>query len=252
MGSKASCRACSGPDPRGSQVRPAASSCSTARASARRMSGATRGSSSWSVSTPTTSVFGVATGAAPEMATNTAAVVATSQPSTPTWSRVGESGCTPSTGTRPWLGFRPTTPQYAAGRRIEPPVSVPRAAGQTPAATSAAEPPLEPLAVRVGSTGLRASGRSGCGAPAAYSSREDSAKTSAPAARSRVTTRASRAAAGPAIATGLPLPRGDPATSIMSFTATATPCSGPLAARAGAGSARTTACSGRPSRSSRS
>lgn len=29
--------------------------------------------------------------------------------------------------TIPWDGFSPTTPQYEAGRRIEPPVSVPRA-----------------------------------------------------------------------------------------------------------------------------
>ena len=43
-----------------------------------------------------------------------------------------------------------------------------------------------------------------------------------------------------------------PATSIMSLIATGTPCSGPSAARRGAGRARTTACSGRPSRSSRS
>ena len=45
-------------------------------------------------------------------------------------------------------------PQYAAGMRIEPPVSVPRAKSQTPAATSAAEPLLEPPDVRLGSSGL--------------------------------------------------------------------------------------------------
>ncbi len=40
-------------------------------------------------------------------------------------------------------------PQYAAGIRIEPPVSVPSAKSQTPAATSAAEPLLEPPDVRL-------------------------------------------------------------------------------------------------------
>ena len=38
----------------------------------------------------------------------------------------------------------PTTPQRAAGWRIEPPVSVPRESGAMAAATAAAEPPLEP------------------------------------------------------------------------------------------------------------
>ena len=45
-------------------------------------------------------------------------------------------------------------PQYAAGMRIEPPVSVPSAWSQTPAATSAADPLLDPPEVRVGSSGL--------------------------------------------------------------------------------------------------
>ena len=35
-------------------------------------------------------------------------------------------------------------PQKAAGWRMEPPVSVPVAAGASPAATAAAEPPEEP------------------------------------------------------------------------------------------------------------
>jgi hypothetical protein len=136
--------------------------------------------------------------------------------------------------------------------RIDPPVSVPSAAGHTPAATSAADPPLDPPAVRSGRTGFLASGRSGWGAPAAYSSNEASAKTSAPAARSAATTGASEAAGAPAMSCGLPLPRGLPATSMMSFTAIGVPCSGPAFARGGAGSAATTACNGRPSRSSRS
>ena len=38
----------------------------------------------------------------------------------------------------------PTTPQSAAGWRIEPPVSVPIAAGQSRAATAAVEPPELP------------------------------------------------------------------------------------------------------------
>ena len=48
----------------------------------------------------------------------------------------------------------PTTPQRAAGWRIEPPVSEPSASGTMPAATAAAEPPEEPPGTRVRSHGL--------------------------------------------------------------------------------------------------
>ena len=57
--------------------------------------------------------------------------------------------------TRPRVGFSPTSPQAAAGMRIEPPPSEPVAAGTRPAATAAPEPPDEPPGVRVGSQGLR-------------------------------------------------------------------------------------------------
>ena len=49
----------------------------------------------------------------------------------------------------------PVTPQKLAGWRIEPPVSVPVAAGSRRAATAAAEPPDEPPGTRVVSHGLR-------------------------------------------------------------------------------------------------
>ncbi len=52
------------------------------------------------------------------------------------------------------MGFIPTIPQRAAGWRMEPPVSVPIAHGARPAATAAAEPPLEPPGTRVRSHGL--------------------------------------------------------------------------------------------------
>jgi hypothetical protein len=45
---------------------------------------------------------------------------------------------------RPRDAFRPNSPQWEAGMRIEPPPSVPYASGTIPAATHAAEPPLEP------------------------------------------------------------------------------------------------------------
>jgi hypothetical protein len=45
--------------------------------------------------------------------------------------------------------------QKQAGIRIEPPPSVPSDSAPIPAATAAAEPPLEPPGVRLGSQGLR-------------------------------------------------------------------------------------------------
>ena len=55
----------------------------------------------------------------------------------------------------------PVTPEKLAGWRIEPPVSVPVAAGSRRAATAAAEPPDEPPGTRAASQGLlhRAEGR---------------------------------------------------------------------------------------------
>ena len=50
--------------------------------------------------------------------------------------------------------MKPTTPQHAAGMRIEPPESVPRAASAKPPASAAAEPPLEPPAIRPGAAGF--------------------------------------------------------------------------------------------------
>src|SRR5204862_6229828 len=58
-------------------------------------------------------------------------------------------------GTRPRLGFRPTSPQQEAGIRIDPPPSLACAAGNMPAAVAAAAPPLDPPGDRPGSHGLR-------------------------------------------------------------------------------------------------
>src|SRR5205814_1680155 len=58
-------------------------------------------------------------------------------------------------GVRPRVGFRPTSPQQAAGMRIEPAPSLPCASGTARAATSAAAPPLDPPTPRSGAHGLR-------------------------------------------------------------------------------------------------
>ncbi|MCY1450819.1 hypothetical protein D9M71_676550 [compost metagenome] len=74
----------------------------------------------------------------------------------PTQSRLVMAGMTPARLTRPKVGFRPITPQQAAGMRTEPPVSVPRAKSARPAATAAAEPLDEPPGMRPGYSGLLA------------------------------------------------------------------------------------------------
>src|SRR2546430_16707109 len=66
----------------------------------------------------------------------------------PCVSSVVESGSTPKVLTRPTLTLRPTMPHHEAGRRTEPPVSVPIAAGASPAATATPEPLDEPPGVR--------------------------------------------------------------------------------------------------------
>ena len=54
----------------------------------------------------------------------------------PMVSRVQDSGVTPPAGYRPGVGRNPQSPVSAAGMRTEPPVSVPRPMGVTPAALS--------------------------------------------------------------------------------------------------------------------
>ena len=48
----------------------------------------------------------------------------------------------------PGVGLNPTIPVKCAGRRIEPPISLPNPNGVQPLATKAASPPLLPPGVR--------------------------------------------------------------------------------------------------------
>src|SRR5262245_42750492 len=99
----------------------------------------------------------------------------------------------PYRDTRPYVGFKPMTPQRAAGWRTEPPVSDPSASGTSPAATAAADPPLDPPGTRSSAQGL-------CAGPNAEFSFDDPIANSsqlvlptmtAPAASRRATTVAS-------------------------------------------------------------
>src|SRR3954466_457025 len=129
---------------------------------------------------------------------------------------------------RPWLALWPTSPLNAAGMRIHPPPSDAVPNGMIPAATAAAEPPLEPPGVRVTSHGLRVM-------PVTLffvrlrvpNSGEVVLPTgTAPAARRRATLRLSRTE-GPRPAKGRdPNVVGIPMQSSRSFTPNGTPASG--------------------------
>ena len=105
------------------------------------------------------------------------------------------SSAPPGSGTTPRPGLTPTSPQYAAGMRIEPPPSVPSASAAIPAATAAAAPPLEPPGSSAGSSGLRVVPSAEWVKPQIASSGiRVLPSTTAPAARRRLTSSSSRRA----------------------------------------------------------
>jgi len=109
-----------------------------------------------------------------------------------TWS-VSQSQSDGQVGTRPAEGRRPTRPQNEAGIRSEPPRSVPSARAIMPLASAAAPPPVEPPAERDGFHGLRVQPKTSLKVlpPAANSGQLVLPRITAPASRSRRTTRAS-------------------------------------------------------------
>src|SRR4029450_4963069 len=111
--------------------------------------------------------------------------------------------------------------------RIEPPPSPPVASGTTPAATRAAEPPLEPPGVREVSQGLRVMPVSG---PSVIPFPPNPGvvvlqKTPAPASRRRATPGVSSVLGAVGVACD-PMRVGHPATCAGSLIATGTPASG--------------------------
>ena len=86
------------------------------------------------------------------MASYMTAASATDRAIGPGVSRVWERGTIPSVGNKPSVVLSPTIPQKAAGKRTEPPVSVPIAQGTIPEATAAPEPLDEPPGTRATSS----------------------------------------------------------------------------------------------------
>ena len=87
----------------------------------------------------------------------------------------------------------PVMPQKLAGWRIEPPVSVPVAAGSRRAATAAADPPDEPPGTRLSSQGFRVTCQAEFSVlePIANSSQLSLPRVTVPASARRATTVAS-------------------------------------------------------------
>src|SRR5438309_6928210 len=99
----------------------------------------------------------------------------------------------PVVGMAPVVGLSPNVPHIAEGIRIEPPVSDPSASGTIPAATAAADPPLDPPGMRSVAHGLRTGPNAefSLDDPIANSSQLVLPTTTAPAASSRATAVAS-------------------------------------------------------------
>src|SRR5579871_1266602 len=136
----------------------------------------------------------------------------------------------PATDKRPNVVRKPYSPQKLAGTRTDPPVSVPSAKSQRPAATTEAEPLDDPPGTRVGAFGLI--GVPKCGfipnIPQATSSVWVLPIRCAPAI-SGARTAGAVATAGSASRSrsGLPQPDLKPATSMRSLAANESPASGP-------------------------
>ena len=135
----------------------------------------------------------------------------------------------PGCGTRPKLGLCPTSPQNAAGMRIEPPPSLAVPRGTTPAATAAAEPLDDPPGVRSRCHGLRLTPHALVRAKLRMPNSGAAVLPTGtqPAARSRATSTSSAAAGSPPLNQSEPCEVGMPAQSWRSFTPSGTPASGP-------------------------
>src|SRR6266487_307810 len=92
------------------------------------------------------------------MASSRSAASATVRVIGPSVDRPARSGISGPPEMRPRLGLIPNRPHTLAGILMDPPPSLPCAAGASPADTAAAAPPLDPPADLDRSQGVRAGG----------------------------------------------------------------------------------------------
>src|SRR5690606_15127891 len=167
-------------------------------------------------------------GSCPPIASCSSAASSTVRANGPAWSRLDENATSPYLDTPPYVGLAPTTPQTAAGWRIEPPVSVPTASGAWNDAIDALDPPDEPPGMRSRSHGLRVGpyAEFSVDDPIANSSMLVLPSTTTSAARSRETTVESYGGFQPSRIFE-PHVVGTPRWVSTSFSASGTPASGP-------------------------
>ena len=94
----------------------------------------------------------------PVITSSSSAASATVRAIGPLTPRPARSGISGPSEIRPRDGLIPNSPHTLDGMRMEPPPSLPWAAGARPAATAAAAPPLDPPADLDKSHGVRAGG----------------------------------------------------------------------------------------------
>src|ERR1035438_3090977 len=143
-------------------------------------------------------------------------------------------GMMPVAGIRPRVGLIPTTPLVEAGHTMEPSVSVPMASAHRLAETAAPDPELEPQALRSRAYGLRVRPPrplqplvEWLDRKLAHSLRLVLPNNTAPAARKRCATIASRAAMEPTRASEPAVVIMRSAVSLLSLIRTGMPCKGP-------------------------
>ena len=169
----------------------------------------------------------------PVNALNNAAASATVRAMGPAVSCVEEMGMMPERLRSPTVGFKPTMPHDDAGETMDPSVSEPMATVHKSAATAAPEPELEPEALRSSMCGLRVSPprplqpeMERSPRKLAHSLRLVLPRTTAPAARSRVTMNASLGAEEPAKANEPAVVCMRSPVSMLSLMSTGTPWRG--------------------------
>ena len=94
----------------------------------------------------------------PVITSSSSAASATVRASGPSMLSPNRSGTSGALEIRPRVGLTPKSPHTLDGMRIDPPPSLPWAAGASPAATATPAPPLDPPADRDRSHGVRAGG----------------------------------------------------------------------------------------------
>ncbi len=183
---------------------------------------------------PAAAAVAASRGSAPASAPSRIAASRTLRHIGPAVSWLCAMGMIPARLTRPSVGFTPTRPFPDDGQTIEPSVSVPTASAHRFAEAAAPEPELEPHGLRSSAYGLRHNPPRALQPLVdlvdrmfAHSERFVLPSSTAPALRRRSATPESRSGIEPASASEPAVVVVLSAVSMLSFSRTGIPCSGP-------------------------